>query len=118
MYKGKNTANSSFPPDTHIDLSARTASKGRTFGKGIVAVNGHVLGRYWSSLGPQYSLYCPGAYLKFGENIISLLELESYSTGLSSVDSISLSFSADPVYPVKSHNDLSSQGLAYQLMLV
>merc|ERR1719161_1597172 len=47
VYKGKNTANSSFPPDTHIDLSATTASKGRTFGKGIVAVNGHVLGRYW-----------------------------------------------------------------------
>merc|ERR1719331_2601592 len=58
-YGGKNTANSSFPPDTHIDLSGGIPSKSRKFGKGLISVNGHVLGRYWSSLGPQYSLYCP-----------------------------------------------------------
>jgi hypothetical protein len=112
-YKGKNTANSSFPPDTHIDLSALIPSKGsRKFGKGILAVNGHVLGRYWSSLGPQYSLYCPGAFLKFGRNVISLLELEKYSTGLSAMKSITLSFSADPIYPLwrkKHHPGLQEQ---------
>ncbi|HUC85028.1 MAG TPA: beta-galactosidase family protein, partial [Candidatus Acidoferrales bacterium] len=37
--------------DTFLDL--------RGWGKGIVFVNGHNLGRYWH-IGPQQTLYCPG----------------------------------------------------------
>jgi beta-galactosidase len=44
--------------------------------KGVVWVNGHCLGRYWQSQGPQYSLYCPGAWLRPGaDNEVVVLEL-------------------------------------------
>ena len=46
------------------------------FKKGYVFVNGFNLGRYWS-VGPQKSLYIPGALLK-EENEIVLLELDGF----------------------------------------
>jgi beta-galactosidase len=52
--------------DTFLDMS--------TWGKGMVWVNGHNLGRYWS-IGPQQTLYCPGPWLKQGKNELIVLEL-------------------------------------------
>lgn len=43
------------------------------FGKGIVFVNGHNLGRYWN-VGPQQTLYLPGCWLNKGENKIVIFE--------------------------------------------
>ncbi len=51
--------------DTFIDMGA--------WGKGIVFVNGHNLGRYWQ-VGPQQTLYLPGVWLKEGENKIVIFE--------------------------------------------
>jgi beta-galactosidase len=51
--------------DTFLDL--------RGWGKGIVIVNGHNLGRYWH-IGPQQTLYCPGVWLKKGQNDIVIFE--------------------------------------------
>jgi beta-galactosidase len=45
----------------------------RDWGKGIVFVNGHNLGRYWS-VGPQQTLYLPGVWLKNGDNDIVIFE--------------------------------------------
>ena len=45
----------------------------RKWGKGIVYVNGHHLGRYWS-VGPQQTLYLPGVWLKKGVNEIVVFE--------------------------------------------
>jgi beta-galactosidase len=45
--------------DTYLDVSK--------LGKGFVWVNGHNLGRSWS-IGPQQSLFLPGAWLKKGLN--------------------------------------------------
>ena len=44
------------------------------FGKGLVYLNGHALGRYWS-IGPQQTLYVPGCWLKKGENEIVVLDV-------------------------------------------
>ena len=55
------------PADTFFDLSKYT--------KGVVWVNGHNLGRYWN-VGPQYRLYCPASWLKQGENIVDIVDLE------------------------------------------
>lgn len=52
--------------DTWLDMHG--------FGKGVVVVNGHNLGRYWE-IGPQYSLYVPGVWLHKGENQISILDM-------------------------------------------
>lgn len=51
--------------DTFLDM--------RGWGKGIVIVNGHNLGRYWY-IGPQQTLYCPGVWLKQGRNDIVVFE--------------------------------------------
>ncbi|MBT0668481.1 beta-galactosidase [Novosphingobium profundi] len=42
--------------------------------KGVVFVNGHNLGRYWN-VGPQRTLYLPGAFLKPGRNEILVFDL-------------------------------------------
>lgn len=51
--------------DTFLDMSK--------WGKGIVFVNGHNLGRYWN-VGPQQTLYLPGCWLKKGANRINVFE--------------------------------------------
>ncbi|MEO6905544.1 MAG: beta-galactosidase [Ginsengibacter sp.] len=51
--------------DTFLDMSK--------WGKGIVFVNGHNLGRYWN-VGPQQTLYLPGCWLKKGKNTIAVFE--------------------------------------------
>ena len=56
------------PGDTFLDMSK--------WGKGIVFVNGHNLGRYWS-IGPQQTLYLPGCWLKKGTNTISIFEQQN-----------------------------------------
>jgi beta-galactosidase len=46
----------------------------RLFGKGAVWVNGHALGRFWN-IGPQQTLYLPGAWLKQGKNEVIVFDL-------------------------------------------
>jgi beta-galactosidase len=52
--------------DTYLDMS--------NWGKGVVWVNGHNLGRYWN-IGPQQTIYVPVEWLKKGRNEIVVLEL-------------------------------------------
>lgn len=51
--------------DTFIDMEA--------WGKGIIFINDHNIGRYWK-VGPQQTLYIPGVWLKKGENKIVIFE--------------------------------------------
>ena len=52
--------------DTYMDM--------RDWGKGVVWVNGHNLGRYWS-VGPQQTVYVPVEWLKPAGNEVVVLEL-------------------------------------------
>ena len=65
------------PSDTFLDFS--------TWGKGLVYVNGHPMGRIWE-IGPQQTLYMPGCWLKKGENEILVFDImgprEARSEGL------------------------------------
>jgi beta-galactosidase len=63
--------------DTFLDL--------RGWGKGIVIVNGHNLGRYWY-IGPQQTLYCPGVWLKKGHN--EIIVFEQIKDGIQPLDGI------------------------------
>ena len=63
LYTG--TFNLTHTSDTYLDMHG--------FSKGVVFVNGHNLGRYWE-IGPQYSLYVPGVWLKNGENEIIIFD--------------------------------------------
>ncbi|MBL7737931.1 MAG: beta-galactosidase [Chitinophagaceae bacterium] len=52
--------------DTYFDMSK--------WGKGVVWVNGHNLGRYWE-IGPQQTVYVPAEWLKKGTNKVVVAEL-------------------------------------------
>lgn len=52
--------------DTYLNMS--------DWGKGVVWVNGHNLGKYWS-IGPQQTVYVPAEWLKTGQNEVVVLEL-------------------------------------------
>ena len=54
--------------DTFLDMT--------TWGKGMVWVNGHNMGRFWN-IGPQQTLYMPGCWLNKGNNEIVVLDLET-----------------------------------------
>lgn len=62
----RTTVNVSQPGDCFLDM--------RPWSKGMAWVNGHNLGRYWN-IGPQQTMYVPGAWLKPGENEIVILDL-------------------------------------------
>ena len=44
------------------------------WGKGLVYVNGHAVGRFWR-IGPQQTLYVPGCWLKKGRNEVIVLDV-------------------------------------------
>ncbi|MBR6798179.1 MAG: beta-galactosidase [Opitutales bacterium] len=70
----RGTFNLSKVGDTFLDMSK--------WGKGVLYVNGHNLGRYWSQtmdgkpVGPQLRLYCPAPFLKRGKNVVDVVEFE------------------------------------------
>lgn len=64
--------------DTFLDM--------RNFGKGIVFINGKNAGRYWSTAGPQQTLYIPGVWLKKGKNRIQIFEQIKFHHTISSID--------------------------------
>lgn len=54
------------PADTFLDL--------RSWGKGVVWVNGHCLGRFWN-IGPTQTAYVPGCWLRAGRNEFVIFDL-------------------------------------------
>ena len=54
------------PGDTFLDTAH--------LGKGVVWINGHNLGRFWS-VGPQRTLYVPGPWLRKGVNEIVVFDM-------------------------------------------
>ena len=75
--------------DTYLDMS--------NWGKGIVWVNGHNLGRYWN-VGPQQTIYVPAEWMKKGKNEIVVLELlKTEQNELKGIAKPSLDSLNDPV---------------------
>ncbi|WP_345947973.1 beta-galactosidase family protein [Mucilaginibacter sp. PAMB04274] len=66
----KGNFNVSTLADTYLDMSK--------WGKGVVWVNGHNLGKYWN-IGPQQTIYVPKEWLKKGSNSIIVLDLLTYN---------------------------------------
>jgi beta-galactosidase len=60
------TANLRAVGDTFLDL--------RSWGKGVIWINGHCLGRFWN-IGPTQTAYVPGPWLKKGRNEIIIFDL-------------------------------------------
>lgn len=64
FYTARMTADS--PADTYLDTGA--------LHKGFVWINGRPLGRFWD-IGPQFTLYTPGPWMKRGTNEIEFFDL-------------------------------------------
>lgn len=77
------------PMDTYVNMQGWT--------KGIVMVNGFVLGRYASALGPQQTLYLPAPLQKKGGNEILVFE-HFYAAN-------NVAFSADPFFHTPSRQN-------------
>lgn len=58
----------------NLKKTADTFLNFETWGKGLVYVNGHPMGRIWE-IGPQQTLYMPGCWLKKGENEILVFDV-------------------------------------------
>jgi beta-galactosidase len=67
----------STPGDTYLNTSL--------LGKGVVWVNGYLLGRFWK-VGPMGSLYLPGAWLHAGSNDLVVMDLDGGALPSLSVD--------------------------------
>jgi beta-galactosidase len=52
--------------DTFLDVSS--------WGKGVLWVNGHCMGRFWN-IGPTQTMYVPGPWLKVGANEVIVLDM-------------------------------------------
>lgn len=63
----------------NVETTGDTFLDTRGLGKGAVWVNGHNLGRFWN-IGPQQTLYLPGAWLRKGRNEVILFQMESKSS--------------------------------------
>jgi beta-galactosidase len=74
----------------HLDSVGDTFLDLRGWGKGLVWINGHNLGRYWS-IGPQQSLFVPAPWLKQGANTAIVLDLMDGKTR-------TLESHTDPIY--------------------
>jgi len=75
FYRGSLSVTS--PGDTFLNTSSLS--------KGVVWVNGHLLGRFWN-IGPMGSLYLPGAWLHSGSNDVTVLDLDGGSSPSLSAD--------------------------------
>ncbi len=78
--------------DTFLDM--------RRWDKGVVWVNGHCLGRYWSD-GPQQTLYLPGAWLKPRGNRIAVWESNLKFPMDRAIEGL-----AEPLYELQSHDSI------------
>jgi beta-galactosidase len=62
----KGTFTTAAAADTFLNVSR--------WGKGVLWVNGHCLGRFWN-IGPTQTMYVPGPWLRAGENEVVVLDL-------------------------------------------
>lgn len=76
VVKGEITAPAYYRGNFHVTKTGDTFLDMRSWGKGMVWVNGHALGRFWK-VGPQQTLYLPGCWLRKGANEIIILDISS-----------------------------------------
>jgi beta-galactosidase len=58
----------------NLDKTGNTFLDLRTWGKGVLWINGHCLARFWN-IGPTQTAFVPGAWLKTGRNEVIVLDL-------------------------------------------
>lgn len=60
----------------HVKQTGDTFLDVGMLGMGVAWINGHNLGRFWS-IGPQQTLYVPGAWLKKGRNDVVIFDTQN-----------------------------------------
>ncbi|MGJ8652424.1 MAG: beta-galactosidase [Opitutaceae bacterium] len=83
----------------HVNEVGDTMLNMTGWGKGMVWVNGINLGRFWD-IGPQYTLYMPGCWMKKGANEVIVMDIEP--TGHTSITG-----GTEPIFGLKVDKSLS-----------
>ncbi|CAI2357331.1 unnamed protein product [Caenorhabditis sp. 36 PRJEB53466] len=65
--------------------------------KGVVTINQYNIGRYWSTVGPQQTLYIPSEFLHKGTNLIMFYEFEGATTACTAA-SCTAKFTNIPIF--------------------
>jgi hypothetical protein len=65
-----------FTLDAPLETATPLLVRMNGMGKGVLWLNGHNLGRYWQSAGPQRDYYAPEPWLNVGENELVVVETE------------------------------------------
>uniref|UniRef100_A0A1I7T672 Beta-galactosidase n=1 Tax=Caenorhabditis tropicalis TaxID=1561998 RepID=A0A1I7T672_9PELO len=81
-----------------VDARADTWLDTTGWGKGIVIVNGRNIGRYWPTEGPQMTLYIPAEFLKVGENLVMIVELQGAEDACTSTSACIADFIDYPIF--------------------
>ncbi|PIC26766.1 hypothetical protein B9Z55_019241 [Caenorhabditis nigoni] len=81
-----------------VEAAADTWLDTTGWGKGIAIVNGRNLGRYWPTEGPQMTLYIPAEYLKVGDNLVMMVELEGATDACTSTTACVADFIDHPIF--------------------
>jgi beta-galactosidase len=72
--KGKTTSPAFWHSQFTLNTTGDVFLDVRNWGKGVVWVNNHCLGRFWN-IGPTQTMYLPGAWLKKGINNVIVLDI-------------------------------------------
>ncbi|CAL2050365.1 unnamed protein product [Caenorhabditis brenneri] len=86
-----------YPSISKVDSLMDTYIDTRGWGKGFITVNQYNIGRYWSTDGPQQTLYLPSEFLQKGSNNIIFYEFEGTGSACSQT-SCTLKFSRFPIF--------------------
>ena len=74
----RNLSERNFPSLSRANFTLETVGDTfinvKNYKKGYVWVNGRNLGRYWN-IGPSQKLFCPGVWLKKGQNDLFILDM-------------------------------------------
>ncbi|VDK75833.1 unnamed protein product [Litomosoides sigmodontis] len=95
LFSGDRSGIGLYAGQFNVNRLADTFFNPAGWGKGQLFINGHNIGRYWPSVGPQITLYVPKPYLKH-HNTIIILELER--SGNCHMQFCTVSFIGRPVF--------------------
>ena len=90
FYRGRFTVTQSDLANTYLNMTG--------WSKGLAYMNGHLIGRFWGSKGPQQSLFVPAPWLKPGANELVVLELLPPLPASENEATKTVPFSTAPIY--------------------
>jgi len=98
---------------THMPWAGfHTFFDSRNWTKGMLIINGFNLGRYWPEIGPQMTLYVPGAVFHSGEES-DVIVMEMGENANASTAQRSIEFVGEPIFEYKADGGVGESRLKH-----